>query len=87
MTKLASERPYADPEAAARQLVQLAAGIEPAQDGRIYIEKLSAPFLFTLKGSGSEFRAGLRYAVKKGWLDLHESGTHVKLLTPDLLGQ
>ena len=85
--KHAEPRPYADPETAARQLVQLASSIEPAQDGRIFIEKINAPFLFTLKGSGSEFRAGLRYAVEKGWLDLHESGTHVKLLTPDLLGQ
>lgn len=82
-------RPYADPEAAARQLVQLAASIELVQDGRIHIEKLNAPFLFTLRGSGSEFGAGIRYAVEKGWLELHESGTYVRLLTSseDLLGQ
>jgi hypothetical protein len=75
-------RPYADPEAAARQLVQLAASIEPAQDGRIHIEKINAPFLFTLKGHGSEFREGLAFAAKKGWLFVHESGTYVKLLAP-----
>jgi hypothetical protein len=80
-------RPYADPEAAARKLVELAAGIPPVQDGRIHIEKINAPFLFTLKGKGSEFGAGLRYAIEKGWLELHESGTYVRLLTPgeDLL--
>lgn len=61
--KHAESRPFADPEAAARQLVQLAASIEPVQDGRIHIEKLNAPFLFTLKGRGSEFGAGLAYAV------------------------
>ncbi|WP_035678393.1 hypothetical protein [Bradyrhizobium liaoningense] len=85
--KHAEPRPYADPEAAARQLVQLAASIEPAQDGRIYIEKMNAPFLFTLMGRGSEFRAGLELAAKKGWLTFHESGTYVKLLPPgeDLL--
>ncbi|TCU73348.1 hypothetical protein EDE08_104640 [Bradyrhizobium sp. R2.2-H] len=85
--KHAEPRPYADPEAAARQLVKLAAGIEPVQDGHIHIEKINAPFLFTLKGRGTEFIAGLRYAVEKGWLELHESGTLVRLLQPgnDLL--
>jgi hypothetical protein len=39
--KLTEQRPYADPEAAARQLVQLAASIEPVQDGRIHIEKIT----------------------------------------------
>ncbi|MCP3400204.1 hypothetical protein [Bradyrhizobium sp. CCGB20] len=72
--------PYSAPEAAARKLVELAASIEPVQDGRIYIERINAPFLFTLKASGSEFGAGIRYAVERGWLMLHESGTYVKLL-------
>jgi hypothetical protein len=89
MAKFATERPYADPEAAARQLVQLAASIEPVQDGRIHIEKINYPFLYTLKASGAEFGAGIRCAVEKGWLELHESGTYVRLLTPgeDLLAK
>lgn len=53
--KLVAERPYADPEVAARKLVELAAGIEAVQDGRIHVEKINAPFLFTLRGSGPEF--------------------------------
>lgn len=65
MTRFATERPYADPEAAARQLVQLAASIEPVQDGRIHIEKINGLFLYTLKGSGSEFGAGIKYAVQR----------------------
>ena len=80
--KLTEPRPYADPEATARQLVQLTASIEPVQNGRIHIEKINAPFLFTLGGKGSEFGAGIRYAIEKGWLELHESGTYVRLLTP-----
>lgn len=69
--KFAANRLFADPEAAARQL---AASIEPVQDGCIHIEKINATFMFTLGGSGSQFGAGLRYAIEKGWLDLHESG-------------
>lgn len=87
--KHTEERPFADPAAAARKLVQLAASIEAVQDGRIHIEKINAPFLFTLKGRGSEFGAGLAYAIDKGWLELHESGTYVRLLAPreDLTGK
>ncbi|MCK1454659.1 hypothetical protein IVB36_28300 [Bradyrhizobium sp. 35] len=48
---------------------------------RIHIEKINYPFLYTLKASGAEFGAGIRCAVQKGWLDLHESGTYVRLLT------
>lgn len=78
--KLAAERAFAAPEAAARKLVELAKTIEAVQDGRIHIEKLNAPFLYTLKATGSEFGAGIKHAVEKGWLELHESGTYVRLL-------
>jgi hypothetical protein len=78
--KLAAERAFAAPEAAARKLVELAKTIEAVQDGRIHIEKLNAPFLYTLKATGSEFGAGIKYAVECGWLELHESGTYVRLI-------
>ncbi|MCG2631051.1 hypothetical protein L6654_30915 [Bradyrhizobium sp. WYCCWR 13023] len=80
--KLISDRPYCDPEAAARKLIDLAKGIEAVQDGRIHIEKINAPFLFALKASGAEFGAGIKYAIEKGWIELHESGTYVRLLSP-----
>ncbi|MET4423214.1 hypothetical protein [Bradyrhizobium sp. RT3a] len=78
--KLAAERAFAAPEAAARKLVEFAKTIEAVQDGRIHIEKLNTPFLYTLKASGSEFGAGIKYAVECGWLELHESGTYVRLI-------
>jgi len=45
--------------------------------------------LFKLKATGSEFGAGLKRAIERGWLDLHESGTYLKLLPPseDLLAR
>lgn len=79
--KLASERPYSNPEAAARKLIELAKSIEAVQDGRIHIEKINAPFLFTLRGGGPEFGAGIKHAIDQGWLEVHESGTYVRLLT------
>ncbi|BAL06607.1 hypothetical protein BJ6T_13170 [Bradyrhizobium japonicum USDA 6] len=38
------------------------------------------------KASGPEFRAGIKHLVEKGWLELHESGTYVRILASgDLL--
>jgi hypothetical protein len=37
--KFAETRIYADPERAARKLVEIASTIEPVQEGRIHIEK------------------------------------------------
>jgi len=74
--KLSAEHTSANPEAAARKLVELAKSIE---DGRIHIEKVNAPFLYKLKGTGPEFGAAIRYAVEQDWLELHESGTYLRL--------
>jgi len=34
-------RPFANPEVAARKIMELAHAFEPVKDGRIYIEKIS----------------------------------------------
>ena len=82
--KYASDRPYSDPEKAARRLMEHAQAFEPIQDGRIYIEKLNGPFLFGDKGTPPEYAAGLDRAISGGWLELHESGTFVKLTQSEL---
>ncbi|WFU75025.1 hypothetical protein [Bradyrhizobium sp. CB2312] len=71
--KLTGERPFATPEAAAAKLVEFAASIAPVQDGHIHIEKINAPFLYTPKGTGAEFGAGIP-PVERGRMELHESG-------------
>jgi hypothetical protein len=71
-------RPYADPEKAARRIVEIASTIEPVQDGRIYIELINGPFLFRDKGSPADYGAGMTRAIERGWLVLHESGTFVR---------
>jgi len=78
MMKFAANRPYADPEAAARKLAEIANSIEAVHDGRIYIELVNAPMLFEHKASPAEYKAGLHLAIAHGWLWLHESGTYVK---------
>jgi len=44
--KFVDTRPYADPEAAARKLLEIANSVEPVQDGRIHIEKMNWPLSF-----------------------------------------
>ena len=69
---------YSDPEKAARRILEIANSVEAVQDGRIYIEKINAPFLYEERGSPAEYKAGLDLAVARGWLELHESGTYVR---------
>jgi hypothetical protein len=72
--KYTAERPFADPDKAARRLMEHARAFEPIQDGRIYIEVLNGPFLFGDKGTPAEYAAGLDRAIALGWLHLHEAG-------------
>lgn len=76
--KFAAERPYSDPEKAACKLIEIANSVEAVQDGRIYIEKINAPFLYEFKASPDEYLAALKLAIDRGWLWLHESGTYIK---------
>jgi hypothetical protein len=76
--KFATEPNFADPEKAARKLIEIANSIEAVQDGRIYIELVNWPFLSEHKGSPAEYKAGLDLAIARGWLMLHESGTYLK---------
>jgi hypothetical protein len=73
-------RPYADADAAARKLLELANDVASGElhDGRIHIEKINGPMLFELKATPAEYKAGLDRAIAEGWFELHESGTYVK---------
>ena len=75
--KLIERRPFADPDAAARKLIEIANDVEAVQDGRIYIERINAPFL-AAAGTADDFRAGIERTIALGWLWRHESGTYVK---------
>jgi hypothetical protein len=76
--KYAEPRPFADPEKAARKLLEIANATEAVQDGRIYIETINGQFLNKEGATPEEYKAGLRLAIDRGWLWKHESGTYVK---------
>ena len=65
--KFVPNRPYSDPEKAARKVVEIANSVEAVQDGRIYIELINGPFLFREKGTPDEYKAGLDLAIERGW--------------------
>jgi hypothetical protein len=55
----------------ARKLVEIANDVEAVQDGRIFIERVNAPFL-AAGGNGKEFRTGIERAIALGWLWRHD---------------
>jgi hypothetical protein len=78
--KFREERPYADPEKAARRIMQRARAFAPIQDGRIYIEEINRPMLDKDGATPAEYWAGLQLAIERGWLEYHTSGTYVRFL-------
>ena len=78
MNKFVEPRPYADPDVAARKLLEIANAHEPYMDGRILIERLNRAMLYQHKATPTEYKAGLDRAIERGWLELHESGTFVR---------
>ena len=76
--KFAEPRPYADPETAMQKVLEIASTVEPVQDGRIHIEKINGPFLFEHGGKPAEYTAGMKLAIARGLLWMHESQTYVK---------
>ena len=78
MKKFVEANPLSDPETAARKLIEIANGVEAVQEGRIHIEKVNGPFLFEVKGTPAQYLAGIKHAIERGWIILHESGTYLK---------
>jgi hypothetical protein len=63
--KVRGRSSLADPDAA-RKIVEIANDVEAVQNGRIYNERVNAPFL-AAGGSGDDFRAGVERAIALGW--------------------
>jgi hypothetical protein len=76
--RFAADPAFANPEKAARKLIEIANSVEAQQDGRIYIELINYPMLFEFRATPAEYKAGLDYAIAQGWLELDRSGTFVR---------
>ena len=76
--KYVKASPLSDLETAARKLIEIANCVEALQEGRIHIEKVNGPFLFQIKGTPDQYLAGLKHAIERGWIVMHESGTFIR---------
>ena len=64
--KFVAARPFADDPRSPRASCSISPmTFETIQDGRIYIEKINGPFLYELKRTPAEYKAGLDYAIAK----------------------
>jgi len=62
MMKFVKRRPFTDPDAAARKIVEIANDVEAVQDGRIYIERVNEPLEAAASNSKLESSAPLHLA-------------------------
>jgi hypothetical protein len=76
-SKFIEARPYSDPAAAARKLLEIAAEIVTVQ-GRVPTGKWNDEFR-KAGGSIAEYAAGRDQAIADGSLRMHDSGTFVTL--------
>ena len=80
--KYFSDRPFNDPEAAARKLLDLvrtsisSSGLPCAYTGAVNLAFMRAG------GSGDEYVAGVQHATAQKWFEVDRSGTRIELL-PD----
>jgi hypothetical protein len=80
-------RRSADPNAAARKLVEIANTVEAVLDGRIHIEPINGPFM-EAGGTSAEYRAGLDHqglviaARVRGLREVHSGGGRAVHLMP-----
>jgi hypothetical protein len=67
--KFVNTRPYADPDVAARKILEIANSLEPYMDGRLLIELLNGPMLFQEKATPCGMQGRARSLHRKGMAD------------------
>ncbi|QOZ32817.1 hypothetical protein XH92_14870 [Bradyrhizobium sp. CCBAU 53421] len=65
---------------AAHQIMQRAQDSSPFRTGGFTFRRSTGPLLYLDEASPGEYWAGLGYAIDRGWLESHETGTYVKIL-------
>jgi hypothetical protein len=77
--KFVSDRPFADPEAAARKLLALVLQVDIAVGEYTYVGRVNQAFL-DAGGSVEEYLAGRDYAFAHRWFEFDRSQTRIILL-------
>ena len=77
MKEFVAERPFGDPDAAARRLNRDRER-RRSRAGRSDLHRAGECAVLAVGGTGDDFRAGIECAIALGWIWMHESGTYVK---------
>jgi hypothetical protein len=77
--KFITDRPFADPEAAARKLLELVLHSDIDVGQYTYVGKVNQDFL-SAGGSVAEYIAGRDHAIAQGWFEIDRSKTRIVLL-------
>jgi hypothetical protein len=72
--KLIADRPFAEPEAAARKLLEIVRAKEIAYTG------VTNSAFVAAGGTVEEYSAGRKYATAQRWFEIDSSGTRIVLL-------
>jgi len=74
MNRYVQPRPYADPDVAARKILEIANSSSPTWTGACW-SSWSTGRCCTGKRPRRRNKAGLDCCIEKGWLEMHDSGT------------
>jgi hypothetical protein len=79
--KYVTDRPFANPEAAARKLLEIVLSKDIDVGQYTYTGVTNTAFL-QARGNVAEYLAGRDYAIAQGWFEIDTSGTRIILLQP-----
>ncbi|MBB5051104.1 hypothetical protein HNQ36_001058 [Afipia massiliensis] len=80
--KFKENRPYSNPEAAARELLRIYRAVLKDGGTHTYTGITNREFIYDAGGSVEEYAAGRDFGIAQKWFRIDESGTRVFLL-PD----
>jgi hypothetical protein len=74
--KFKENRPFANPEVAEQELLELANAMETDHAGRLSVAVINKQFR-DAGGSYEEYRAAVKAAIAHGWITMHPSGSYL----------
>ena len=74
--KFKENQPFANPEVAEQELLELANAMETDHAGRLSVAVINKQFR-DAGGSYEEYRAAVKAAIAHGWITMHPSGGYL----------
>ena len=80
--KFMSDRPFAKPEAAARELLKIYRKLidESPYGPFCQVGVTNSEFIYRRGGSVAEYGAGRDYGIAQGWIEIYAGGCRVRIL-------